>query len=33
LESYRKGEVVRRVKEEEIIDAVVEEVMNFTPTE
>jgi (E)-4-hydroxy-3-methylbut-2-enyl-diphosphate synthase len=30
---YRKGEVVRRVKEEEIIDAVVEEVMNFTPTE
>ena len=30
---YRKGEVVRRVKEEDIIDAVVEEVMNFIPTE
>jgi (E)-4-hydroxy-3-methylbut-2-enyl-diphosphate synthase len=30
---YRKGEVVRRLKESEIIDAVVEEVMNFTPPE
>jgi len=30
---YRKGEVVRRVKEEEIIDAVVQEVMDFVPEE
>jgi (E)-4-hydroxy-3-methylbut-2-enyl-diphosphate synthase len=30
---YRKGEVVRRVKEEEIIDAVVQEVMDFIPEE
>ncbi|MBR9974526.1 MAG: flavodoxin-dependent (E)-4-hydroxy-3-methylbut-2-enyl-diphosphate synthase [Bacteroidetes bacterium] len=30
---YRKGEVVRRLKEEEIIDAVVEEVMKFVPDE
>lgn len=30
---YRKGEVVRRVKESEIIDAVVQEVMDFTPSE
>lgn len=30
---YRKGEVVRRLKEEEIIDAVVEEAMNFIPDE
>lgn len=28
---YRRGEVVRRLKEEEIIDVVVEEVMNFVP--
>jgi len=28
---YRKGEVVRRVKEAEIVDAIVEEVMNFQP--
>lgn len=28
---YRKGEVVRRVKEEEIVDAVVEEVAKFQP--
>jgi 4-hydroxy-3-methylbut-2-en-1-yl diphosphate synthase (EC 1.17.4.3) len=26
---YRKGEVIRRVKEEEIVDAVVEEVKKF----
>jgi len=30
---YRKGEVVRRLKEEEIVDAVVQEVMNFQPPE
>lgn len=30
---YRKGEVVRRLKEEEIIDTVVEEVMKFIPDE
>lgn len=28
---YRKGEVVRRLKEEEIIDAIVEEVERFQP--
>jgi (E)-4-hydroxy-3-methylbut-2-enyl-diphosphate synthase len=28
---YRKGEVVRRVRESEIVDAIVEEVMNFQP--
>ncbi|MAT39421.1 MAG: 4-hydroxy-3-methylbut-2-en-1-yl diphosphate synthase, partial [Ectothiorhodospiraceae bacterium] len=28
---YRKGEVVRRLKEDEIIDAVVEEVLAFQP--
>lgn len=28
---YRKGEVVRRVKESEIVDVIVEEVMNFKP--
>jgi (E)-4-hydroxy-3-methylbut-2-enyl-diphosphate synthase len=28
---YRKGEVVRRVKETEIVDAIVEEVKNFQP--
>jgi (E)-4-hydroxy-3-methylbut-2-enyl-diphosphate synthase len=28
---YRKGEVIRRVKEEEIVDAVVEEVDKFQP--
>lgn len=28
---YRKGEVVRRVKEEEIVDVIVEEVMRFQP--
>lgn len=30
---YRKGEVVRRVKEEEIVEAVVEEILNFIPDE
>jgi (E)-4-hydroxy-3-methylbut-2-enyl-diphosphate synthase len=30
---YRKGEVVRRVQENEIVDAIVEEVMNFHPEE
>jgi len=30
---YRKGEVVRRVKESEIVDAIVEEVKNFQPDE
>lgn len=30
---YRKGEVVRRLKEEEIVDAVVREVMEFQPPE
>lgn len=30
---YRKGEVVRRLKEEEIIDTVIEEVMKFVPQE
>jgi (E)-4-hydroxy-3-methylbut-2-enyl-diphosphate synthase len=30
---YRRGEVIRKLKEEEIIDAVVEEVMNFVPQE
>jgi (E)-4-hydroxy-3-methylbut-2-enyl-diphosphate synthase len=30
---YRKGEVVRRVKEEEIVDAVIEEILNFVPDE
>lgn len=28
---YRKGEVVRRIKEDEIVSAVIEEVMNFEP--
>ncbi len=28
---YRKGEVVRRVKESEIVDAIVDEVMKFQP--
>ncbi len=28
---YRKGEVVRKVKESEIVDVIVEEVMNFVP--
>jgi (E)-4-hydroxy-3-methylbut-2-enyl-diphosphate synthase len=28
---YRKGEVVRRVKESEIVDVIVEEVRKFTP--
>jgi (E)-4-hydroxy-3-methylbut-2-enyl-diphosphate synthase len=28
---YRKGEVVRRVKESEIVDVIVEEVKNFQP--
>jgi len=28
---YRKGEVVRRVKESEIVDVIVEEVRNFQP--
>jgi len=30
---YRKGEVVRRVKESEIVDVIVEEVKNFEPEE
>lgn len=30
---YRKGEVVRRVKEEEIVEAVIEEILNFVPDE
>lgn len=30
---YRKGEVVRKVKESEIVDVIVEEVMNFKPDE
>ncbi|MDX9759242.1 MAG: flavodoxin-dependent (E)-4-hydroxy-3-methylbut-2-enyl-diphosphate synthase [Bacteroidota bacterium] len=30
---YRKGEVVRRLKEDEIIDTVVEEVLKFVPEE
>lgn len=30
---YRKGEVVRRVKESEIVDVIVEEVRNFKPEE
>lgn len=30
---YRKGEVIRRLKEEEIIDTVIEEVMKFVPQE
>ncbi|GIV54368.1 MAG: 4-hydroxy-3-methylbut-2-en-1-yl diphosphate synthase (flavodoxin) [Candidatus Kapaibacterium sp.] len=30
---YRKGEVVRRVKEHEIVEAVVEEILNFVPDE
>lgn len=30
---YRKGEVVRKLKEEEIIDTVIEEVMKFVPQE
>ncbi|MDT8322512.1 MAG: flavodoxin-dependent (E)-4-hydroxy-3-methylbut-2-enyl-diphosphate synthase [Bacteroidota bacterium] len=30
---YRKGEVVRRLKEDEIIDAVYEEAMKFVPDE
>jgi (E)-4-hydroxy-3-methylbut-2-enyl-diphosphate synthase len=30
---YRKGEVVRRIKEEEIVSAVLEEVEKFQPAE
>lgn len=30
---YRKGEVVRKVKESEIVDVIVEEVKNFQPEE
>jgi (E)-4-hydroxy-3-methylbut-2-enyl-diphosphate synthase len=30
---YRKGEVIRKIKEEEIVDAVIEEVKNFQPEE
>lgn len=30
---YRKGEVVRRIKEEEIVQTIVEEVENFQPEE
>lgn len=30
---YRKGEVVRRVKEEEIVDALLEEISKFVPEE
>jgi (E)-4-hydroxy-3-methylbut-2-enyl-diphosphate synthase len=29
---YRKGEMIRRVKESEIVDVIVEEVKNFQPT-
>ena len=28
---YRKGEMIRRVKESEIVDVIVEEVKNFQP--
>jgi hypothetical protein len=28
---YRKGEMIRRVKESEIVDAIVEEVEKFQP--
>ena len=28
---YRKGEMIKRVKESEIVDTIVEEVANFTP--
>jgi (E)-4-hydroxy-3-methylbut-2-enyl-diphosphate synthase len=30
---YRKGEVVRRIKEEEIVSALLEEIQNFVPSE
>ena len=30
---YRKGKVVRRVKESEIVDSIVDEVLNFQPEE
>ena len=30
---YRKGEVVKRIKEEEIVATIVEEVQNFQPEE
>lgn len=30
---YRKGEIIRRVKEEDIVQAVIDEVMNFDPDE
>jgi (E)-4-hydroxy-3-methylbut-2-enyl-diphosphate synthase len=30
---YRKGEIVRRIKEDEIVPAVIEEVLNFRPDE
>jgi (E)-4-hydroxy-3-methylbut-2-enyl-diphosphate synthase len=30
---YRKGEVVRRIKEEEIVPALLEEIQNFVPAE
>ena len=30
---YRKGEVIRRIKEEEIVSTVIEEVMKFQPDE
>jgi len=28
---YRKGEMIRKVKEAEIVDVIVEEVKNFQP--
>jgi (E)-4-hydroxy-3-methylbut-2-enyl-diphosphate synthase len=28
---YRKGEMIKRVKESEIVDTIVEEVANFKP--
>ena len=30
---YRKGEVVRKIKEEEIVPALLEEIQNFVPSE
>lgn len=30
---YRKGELIKRIKEEEIVDVLLEEVKNFTPEE
>jgi hypothetical protein len=30
---YRKGVVVRKIKEEEIVSALLEEIQNFAPSE